>query len=124
MHVVRYLHEHFKVKIHFHFRSDVWYVFFSCAQNGLMIDVSRSTTLSVETITQAVSSVTESTLTAGATLDTTIIMDQSKVMSLSKAINIPFKFPIPKDVMAEMETPLLEYVQGLSNDKQFLHIVR
>ena len=79
-----------------------------------MIDVSRETTLSVETVTEAVRTVSVSTLTEGETLESAIVQDQTTVMSPNKALSIPFKTPVSKDVMMKMETPLLEYVQKLS----------
>ena len=96
-------------------RSPVWLIFFSCAQNGLLIDVSRKTTLSVEAITQAVSSITVSTLEEGTAFETAIVEQQTAVMSTTKALNIPFKFPLSPDLVSEIETPLLDYVKGLGD---------
>ena len=79
------------------------------------MDVSRETTLSVETITQAVSSITVSTLEEGTTFETAIIEQQTAVMSTTKALNIPFKFPLSADLVSEVETPLLNYVKGLGD---------
>ena len=69
----------------------------------------------METIIQAVSSITVSTLEEGTTFETAIIEEQTAVMSTTKALNIPFKFPLSADLVSEVEAPLLDYVKGLGD---------
>ena len=95
----------------------MWLIFWSCAQDGLVIDVSRSTTLSVETIAEEVSRIRVSTLERGARFESVIVEDQTAVIAISNALNVPFEFPLSADLITELEDALTEYVQDLSEGR-------
>ncbi len=92
-------------------RSEVWTIYFWCAQDGLIIDVSRETTLSVEMVQSSTSSVT---LADGTSFSGSIVADQSVVMSSRMALGIPLAYPISPDVTEELQPILQAYIAGLS----------